>query len=281
MYHATVRVFLEDSKGNIWVGTSNHDGKMMGSVASYDGNKWTKHKVKGFIAKYMGVNTIFEDSNNIIWVGVGGEKGGGGRVRSFDGEKWTFYKPKISKSQSGPPNMCVTTITEDRDGNIWIGEGFFRGTGLGILVDDALGGGAGSIRKYDGKEWKTVSKDIDSRGKKHFKITDSLFDKNGNIWFVAGVWGFGFFGGVYKYDGSNWLIYTKENGLSSNCVYDIMESRDGAIWIATNSGISRFDGNNWVQEFEPHRSVKKIFEDRKGNIWFLGGGGLYKYSPLK
>lgn len=273
MHHRFVRVFLEDSKGNIWVGTSSIDGKMNGSVASYDGSKWTEHKAKG-ITKFTGVSTIFEDSKSRIWVGVGFKDGKNGRIRSFDGVEWTFYKPKMSDPKSGPPDKRVTSITEDRDGNIWIGVGSRRG--------DAFGGGAGSIRKFDGSGWTTISEEIGSRANKHLKITNSILDKNGNIWFSAGVVGFGQNGGVYKHDGSNWSIYTDENGLPSNCVYDIMESRDGTVWIASHSGISRFDGNNWVQELDLDRRAWKIFEDSKGNIWFgTGPGGLYKYSLSK
>ena len=119
-------MFLEDSRGTVWVGTFYNDTNPCGSVASYDGKKWTEHKVKEITTKYLGIQTIIEDSNKRIWVGVGVDKGNG-RIRSFDGETWTLYKPKTFKAETGPPNKCVTTITEDRDGNIWVGEGFRRG----------------------------------------------------------------------------------------------------------------------------------------------------------
>lgn len=276
-YIGWTRVLLEDSKGNIWVGTFYQDDNPGGGVLSYDGSKWTEHKVKG-ITKSLGVNTIIEDSKNRIWVGVG-MKNDIGRIRSFDGEKWTLYKPVLSDPKNGPPDKFVTTITEDRDGNIWVGDAFERGAAYGYSD-------AGSIRKYDGNEWKTIYEEIGSPKKTHLKIRKSILDKDGNIWFIAGARYSGYIGGVYKYDGANWLIYTTENGLSSNYVVDIIESKDGCIWIATDEDalnvISRFDGNNWIQEFDGAWKVSKLFADRKGNIWFgTISDGLFKYSPSK
>lgn len=38
---------------------------------------------------------------------------------------------------------------------------------------------------------------------------------------------------------------TTENGLSSNLINDIKQDSLGYIWIATNDGLNRYDGNNF------------------------------------
>ncbi len=40
----------------------------------------------------------------------------------------------------------------------------------------------------------------------------------------------------------NFLHYTTENGLPSNCVRDIVQDSDGFMWFATDGGLVRFDG---------------------------------------
>lgn len=72
------------------------------------------------------------------------------------------------------------------------------------------------------------------------------------------------------------------DGLSHNTVNDIMQSRDGYLWIATYDGLNRYNG----QEFEVYRFPVKpdslgrvfsnvmdnLFEDDAGRIWFSSIG---------
>ena len=40
-------------------------------------------------------------------------------------------------------------------------------------------------------------------------------------------------------------VYTKADGLRSNMVRQILEDSSGAIWIALDSGLSRWDGRSF------------------------------------
>lgn len=66
--------------------------------------------------------------------------------------------------------------------------------------------------------------------------------------------------------------YTINNGLPSNKIYNILEDRNGFIWICTDLGVSRFDGVNFVNytsnEGLPDNEILGMFEDQKGRIWF-------------
>ena len=80
--------------------------------------------------------------------------------------------------------------------------------------------------------------------------------------------------------------YGVENGLGSSKVYSIIQDRSDFIWLGTESGASRFDGN----KFENFSSidglaaggVKSIFQDTLGRLWFghLNGGVSY-FDGLK
>ncbi len=75
--------------------------------------------------------------------------------------------------------------------------------------------------------------------------------------------------------------YTTKNGLPSNNCYYTLQDRKGYIWVATDSGVSRFDGSTFenftVDDGLPDNQVLQLREDRKGRIWFLSLNGQLSY----
>lgn len=79
-----------------------------------------------------------------------------------------------------------------------------------------------------------------------------------------------------------YVNYTVNEGLAGDVVYDIVQDSQGFIWVATESGVSRFDGIEF-QNFSqsdglPPGEVLKLFADRKGRVWFVTLGGEIAYS---
>lgn len=75
--------------------------------------------------------------------------------------------------------------------------------------------------------------------------------------------------------------FTTRNGLpSNNCFYTLQDSK-GYIWVATDAGVSRFDGsvfeNFSVDDGLPDNQILQIKEDRNGRIWFLALNGQLSY----
>ncbi len=72
-------------------------------------------------------------------------------------------------------------------------------------------------------------------------VWDITEDRDGNLWFATA-------NGAQRYDGTHWTTYTTEDGLASNEVRSIIQTRDGAMWFGTagGNGISRFDGETWT-----------------------------------
>jgi PAS domain S-box-containing protein len=81
----------------------------------------------------------------------------------------------------------------------------------------------------------------------------------------------------------NFTNYTIANGLKSNQINEIIQDRNGRLWIGTMNGASSYDGITFTHP-DPSSSiatnpVKSIFEDRYGNIWFgTIRKGLVRYS---
>ncbi|MEZ4958300.1 MAG: ATP-binding protein [Saprospiraceae bacterium] len=68
---------------------------------------------------------------------------------------------------------------------------------------------------------------------------------------------------------------TVEDGLPNPSVMDIMQDRQGFIWIGTLSGIVRYDGYEMktyflsasMQDSLPTRNIPNFYQDKSGNIW--------------
>lgn len=81
--------------------------------------------------------------------------------------------------------------------------------------------------------------------------------------------------------------WTTENGLPQNSINDILQTRDGYLWLATNGGLVRFDGTRFVvfdRSTEGIRSqrVRRLLEDSKGALWVgTEDGMLIRYRDGK
>ncbi len=68
---------------------------------------------------------------------------------------------------------------------------------------------------------------------------------------------------------------TIEHGLSQGMIYDLLQTRDGFLWIATKDGLNRYDGYNFkVFDNDPYNpfslaenTVTALFEDSRGWLW--------------
>ncbi|MCU0374501.1 MAG: ATP-binding protein, partial [Chitinophagaceae bacterium] len=76
-------------------------------------------------------------------------------------------------------------------------------------------------------------------------------------------------------------------GLSQGMVFDILQSRDGYIWIATKDGLNRYDGYRFKiyspDTYDPFSigasEIWGLFEDSKGRIWVFYNGGIDVLIP--
>jgi ligand-binding sensor domain-containing protein/two-component sensor histidine kinase len=88
-------------------------------------------------------------------------------------------------------------------------------------------------------------------------------------------------------------IYSIEEGLSESVVNDLIQDREGYIWLATGFGLNRFDGLEFEQFFEDNglssSQTNTVFEDSYGRIWvgtihgaqYIVGDSAYSYPNLK
>ena len=76
------------------------------------------------------------------------------------------------------------------------------------------------------------------------------------------------------------VVYQEKNGLPSDMVSAILQTRDGYLWFGTLNGLARFDGLRFTT-FDPvsadapllHR-IQALCEARDGALWVGSRGGL-------
>ncbi|WP_248722491.1 two-component regulator propeller domain-containing protein [Seonamhaeicola sp. ML3] len=85
----------------------------------------------------------------------------------------------------------------------------------------------------------------------------------------------------------NFKNFNLSDGLSSSTVNDIKQDKVGQIWLATNNGLNKFNGEEVVvyrntpedKSTISSNDVRNILEDRDGNLWIGTYNGLNKYEP--
>jgi diguanylate cyclase (GGDEF)-like protein len=150
---------------------------------------------------------VAEGSDGTMWVG------GAGGLYSFAGGQWKNFNQK-----DGLTNQEVLTLGADADGSVWVGYRF--------------GGGIDRVRQAAGR--LSVMKGVQRPGTNGL-IYFLEFDTSRHLW--AGTEH-----GVDVWDGARWTHYDSGDGLTWNdCNLNAFaQDQDGAVWIGTSGGLSRF-----------------------------------------
>jgi ligand-binding sensor domain-containing protein/signal transduction histidine kinase len=75
-----------------------------------------------------------------------------------------------------------------------------------------------------------------------------------------------------------------DNGLPQNFVLAIAQTRNGYLWLGTQEGLVRFDGQRFTvfdKQNTPQlrdNSIQALYEDAGGVLWIGTGGGLSRFS---
>ncbi len=136
-------------------------------------------------------------------------------------------------------------------------------------------------------------------GLAHDRVKRIVRDSRGFLWFCTAD-------GISRFDGYQFLTFDSRQDLPNPSTNDLLETRAGVYWIATNgAGIARLDpspdtsvqGRSRVTPVtagDQNQSLFKIytvgdqastnrvnvlFEDRQGRIWAGTDGGLFQMDP--
>jgi len=208
----------------------------------------------GKLTKFSSRDGLPDDVIRALWVGPDGSvwAGSTGGLSRLDGSR--FFSSGLEERGNA---LEIRVLYGDREGDLWIG----TNSGLNRLRD-------GRITMYGRPEGLPSDEPLAVRQ-----------DRHGDVWV-----GYNGPGLVAIRDGKT-RVYTTKNGLPSNGINAIRESRNGDLLVATRSGLSRMHGASFSNYFFPdplgRRGVFDALEDRQGNIWAAGSGGVFKMPSTR
>ena len=269
---------FEDSNGNLWFGT------MAKGVARYDGKSLTYITTDDGLSGNA-VVSISEDKDGNLWFGT--HSGLTKYAATASGDAGQNMKFENFTESDGLCHDRVSNVVIDKAGNIWVG------TWGGVCRFDQEIPPVGK-RGFSEFPLPTPDVSIYEYNETRDWVTEILEDSEGNIW--IGRSGYG--ACKYTTDTGEFTVFTKKDGLPSNCVQAIVEDRHGDIWFgcrvaerdnpdASNrtgdGGLSRYDGSTFHHypgiEGLSRNDIYAIYEDTAGHIWIGATGvGLYRYD---
>jgi signal transduction histidine kinase len=271
-----VRDVAQSADGYLWTAT-------LGGVGRYDGARVARISAERPFERASDTIAVFEGPEGAMWVVpsngdpvcVRGEAvfecfpqgqrlPAGSRLlaahRDAEGTVWLVARDGLYQWSGGRltavrgadrlPLERATAVLRDRRGRLWVGslDGLFVKQGDAFLVH--AGPGGAFTRSVSG-----------------------IFETPGGRLWIAGAGA----GRLLRIEGAETTVYTEADGLPHVRQRQILEDRDGNVWIASDDGLIRFrpvpspPERRFIVYGEgdglPDRRVLALFEDREGSLW--------------
>ncbi|MFC2104704.1 two-component regulator propeller domain-containing protein, partial [Bacteroidota bacterium] len=255
-----VHVIFKDSKENVWISTRKGIQIFNKSDSSFtDLSDFLK--INGLPEfQDVRINRIFEDSQNNIWIG---SANGLFKIDQQNKKVDAYFAGNSSNSIS---DNLVYDITEDKNGALWVA----TNNGLNYYNPSSI-----TFSQYFHNP--NIKNSISNNG-----IQGLLMDSDGDLWIgtTSGL-------NLMKDGTSEFIYYSKKDGLPDEHIYDIIEDNSGKIWLSTNRGlavlnkktnkIESYDNEDGLQSLEFNNGASFKAED--GELFFGGLSGLNSFYP--
>jgi len=189
--------------------------------ATKEGVVWAvgHHAGKAAVARFQGGRWVLQVHPDLGWLPYSRQG-----LESFDGSLWLMASGGLLRYDGldwilypGPSVPDASETAQTLDGTIWAG----NWSGLFYL---------------EGDSWRRLEEPEELTG----GISCLHVAGDSSLW--VGTSGYG----VLRYLAGRWTRYDVTNGLASNRVESVLQTDVGSIWVATDEGVSRFDGRTWT-----------------------------------
>ncbi|MCX8009820.1 MAG: hypothetical protein N3A61_01580, partial [Ignavibacteria bacterium] len=280
LIHPAIREIKQDKNGYMWFGTqigvSRYDGynfenisdpnsttETAGMVLTNDGNFWIASRTKGIsILKKDRELKTFNSTNSIIPDKVKRITRAKQKGLIVLSESNNFYHVE-SDSQFHSvlgdvklPEAIFNDILE-------IDNGYALASNVGLL-----------IVRYGRVQYHFTTKE----GLKSNNVAHITYDTSLNLMFAN------YDGSIYKVINNEIKPFFIPASLNSNSQISLLSASDGSIWLGTDNGLIRIEGDRkeyiGLNNGLPHNSITALFEDREQNIWIGTQNGAVKLSSF-
>lgn len=238
-----ITTFAQDGAGNIWLGTLDE------GVYYYDGKRMHNLNMDDNNLADNNIYAIAVEAGGAVWLGSDG-----GLMQLTPGKDGAYAVTPISM-KNGLPDNIVRDI-EIRQNELWV-----------AMQDSGLCKYNLQTKKFDKfAGWSFGS------------VNSFALTQNRSVWLAAST------GAVeYNLATKTFRRFTTQQGLVSNRITQIMEDREGTLWIGTVAGVSHVLGDRFEFMTEAEgllsKNVLAVFTDSKGNLWVGSDNGLTRFAP--
>ncbi|MBT3266887.1 PAS domain-containing protein [Candidatus Poribacteria bacterium] len=261
--------------GSVWVGTYD------AGLCRYESGA-TPRFVQEASAPDGYISSLHEDRHGSLWIGTQHDG-----VWRYDGARFASFS-----IAEGLAHCDVHDIAEDSEGGLWFScwHGGLSNLppGMAHVSDDPVQ--EAMALDPEGRLWwgcrstLTWLDDQEERLDLGSRVACILPDSQGRLW--VGTHGQGVF--LFA-DRSDILSFEPARMFArvwaeTPEILDIYETADGAVWVATRSGVLRHDGGGDVlftaRDGLPSDHISTVCQDASGDMWFgsYNGGGLTRYD---
>ena len=255
--HGQLRVFQDDGSvtntyvqgicasrdGGLWVSSNGH-------LHKWKDNKWIQD-LGAVPWDLAALTSMVETKNGTLLAATSNN----GFFILFPG---TDEKPLRFNRINGFQADWVLSLTEDREGNLWVGTG---GAGLVGLRPNNI---------------QTVSPPDRWRGRAVLSVCPG---RTGELW--IGTEG----AGLYRLLNDDWTNFGYTNGIGNSYVWSVAEDAAGQLWVGTwGAGLFLRDGDRF--KFAPGMEnvmlpIPALLPARDGGLWAGTAAGLLRYQNGK
>jgi signal transduction histidine kinase/ligand-binding sensor domain-containing protein len=238
--------------------------------------------------KFMDPYRLLEDSHGHLWIATTQQ---GLVCLAPDNGVTRFY------TGTGFPTDFPTSLLEDRDGNLWVGTPagglvrLSRRTVSTVTVPErswaaplcvagdvkgTIWAGFGEIGLYRCPP-NGMPVPVEPKGRPFATGWALHHGRNGRTWYAAYGWG------LYSIRGDEVQLWGAREGLPSNDIHALAEDSNGRLWVGGVSGLSRFDGDGFVnitvRDGLPASPVHALVLEASGAVWAgTSGKGLVRWN---